>query len=85
MPVAVNWSVSPTPIDALAEVTVTETSRGELTVRALVPLILPWVAVITADPLDFPVVRPLFVIDATAGLETLHVTELLRFWVLPSL
>ena len=46
---------------------------------------LPWAAVTTAEPVDKAVATPLGEIDATAELETLHVAELLRLWVLPSL
>lgn len=84
MPVAVNWSVNPAATDGVTELTAIDTSDGGMTVRCAVPLILPCAAVITADPVDKAVAKPLGEIEATPELEMLHVAEL-RFWVLPSL
>ena len=77
--------MNPTPTDALAGLTNIETNSGEVTDKELVPVRLPRVAVTTVAPLVFPVRSPLFEIDATAGLETVQATELLRSRVLPSL
>jgi hypothetical protein len=85
LPTAVNWAVSPTGIDPLTEFTAMETKAADPTLTVPVALILPWVAVITVEPFDIAVISPTFEIDATAGVETVHATELLRFWVLPSL
>jgi hypothetical protein len=61
-----------------AGVTTMET-KDIVIVRGAVPLIEPEVAVITADPLDTALTRPLPEIDIRALLETLQFTELLRF------
>ena len=77
--------MNPTPTDALAGLTNIETNSGEVTDKELVPVRFPWVAVTTEEPIVLPVTRPVLEIDATAGLERVQATELLRFWVLPSL
>lgn len=48
-------------------------------VRGAVPLLDPEVAMMTADPFDTALTRPLPEIDTRALLETLQFTELLRF------
>jgi len=48
-------------------------------------LIDPETAWIVVLPLATPVARPALVIVAVAVLEEVHVTELVRFWVLLSL
>ena len=83
-PVAVNCCVAPLAIEALAGVTVIETSSA-VTVRVVEPLIDPKVALIVAPPVATPVARPPLVIVATEVFEELHVTELVRFCVLESL
>jgi len=60
-------------------------TRAIVTVIGAVPLIDPEAAVIVAEPFDFPVASPLLVMVAMAELDTLHVTDALIFWVLPSL
>jgi hypothetical protein len=85
VPTAVNWSVTPAGTDPLTEFTAMETNAADPIVTVPVPLILPWVAVITVEPFAFAVIRPVLEIDAMAGPATVHATELVRFWVLPSL
>ena len=59
-------------------------TRAIVTVIGAVPLIDPEVAVIVAEPFDFPVASPLLAMVAMAELDTLHVTDPLMSWVLPS-
>ena len=61
-----------------------ETRAGGVTLRVLEPLIEPKVAVIVALPVPTPVAKPVLLTLATAGADELHVTELVRFCVLPS-
>ena len=42
-------------------------------------------AVMLVEPMPEPVARPVVVIVAAAALEEVQVTEVVRFWVLPSL
>jgi hypothetical protein len=60
-------------------------TRDIVIVRGAVPVIDPDVAVMIAGPFNTALTRPLLEIDARALLETPQVTELLRFWELPSL
>lgn len=62
-----------------------ETSTAGLTVSAAVPLIDPELAVIVDVPTPAPVAKPPAAIVATEVRDELHVTLLVRFWVLPSL
>jgi hypothetical protein len=82
--VAVNCCVAPVAIEALAGATVIETST-DVTVRVVEPLIDPEAAWIVVLPVATPVAKPALVIVATAVFDELQVTELVRFWVLPSL
>lgn len=44
-----------------------------------------WEAVMVLDPAATPVASPLAFIGAAEGFEEFQTTELVRFWVLPSL
>lgn len=56
------------------------------TCRVAVPEKVPEVAVIiTESPAATPVASPELLIDATLALEEVHATELVMFFVLPSL
>jgi hypothetical protein len=77
--------VNPTPTDALAGLTNIETNDGEVTVKELVPVRIPSVAVTAVEPRLFPVTRPVFEIDANVAFETFQETEFVRVWLLPSL
>jgi hypothetical protein len=55
------------------------------TVKLVDPVIEPDVAVIVALPVATPVASPVLLIVATVVVVELHVTELVKFWVLPSL
>ena len=61
-----------------------ETRAGCATFRVLEPVIGPKVAVMVALPVPTPVAKPVLLTLATAGADELHVTELVRFCVLPS-
>jgi hypothetical protein len=88
-PVAVNCCCVPTSIDGVAGVTVIELSDAFVTVSEAVPDTLPELAVIVvippATPVASPFVPPVLLMVATVVEEELHVTELVRFWVLWSL
>ena len=57
------------------------------TVTALVPAmgIVPQSAVTDVEPPEFPITRPVLLMDATAEFNELHVTELVTSIELPSL
>ena len=61
-----------------------ETRVGCATLRVLEPVMGPKVAVMVALPVPVPVAKPVLLTLATAGADELHVTELVRFCVLPS-
>jgi len=89
VPVAANCCVFPTGMFAVAGVTAIDTNRGEATVRLVEAVREPSAAVITAVPTPVAVATPCvpreLLMVATAGLEELQLTELVRFCVLPSL
>ena len=61
-------------------------SAAVVTVSASVLEVTPLcVAVMLAEPMPLPVARPLVLIVAAAALEEVHVAELVRLCVLPSL
>ena len=66
--VAVNVTVSPTPMDAALGATVTKATGGGVTVMAAVPDFPSLVAVIVADPAATPVTNPVPETLATASL-----------------
>ena len=71
-------SCSVVPISMAGRGSVMAIDTRDVTVKFAVPLTVPEVAVITTEPCDVPVARPLLEIDAIAELEVLHVTELPR-------
>ena len=77
----------PVPILALAGDIEIDVSVGGVppTVSVAVPLIEPEVAVMVTAPAATPLATPLPLIVAKATFELLHVTLLVRFWLLPSL
>jgi hypothetical protein len=83
VPVAVNCCVAPVASEVFAGVTAIDTSVGAVTIRLVEPLMEPEVAWIVALPALTPVANPPLVIVATAVIEEVHVTELVRFAVLP--
>ena len=56
-----------------------------LTVRLVEPVMVPDVALMVAPPGTTPVAMPVLLMVATAVLEELQVTELVRFCVVPLL
>jgi len=81
----VNCCVAPLAMEALAGVTAMETNTGDVTVRVVVPLMLPEAAWMVVLPVATPAAKPAPLIVATAVFVELQVTELVRFCVLPSL
>jgi hypothetical protein len=79
--------VPPVPTLALAGDIEIDVSVGGLppTVSVAVPLIDPETAVTVTVPAATPLATPLPLIVAKATFELLHVTLLVRFWLLPSL
>jgi hypothetical protein len=80
----VNCKTDPVAIEVLAGVTAIDTSVG-VTVKPVEPLTEPETASIVVLPTATPLARPAPLMVATAVLEELQVTELVRFCVLPSL
>jgi hypothetical protein len=62
-----------------------DSSVGGVTVNAVLPARLPEVADMVVLPTATPVTSPLAETPATVGDEELHVTNAVRFWVVPSL
>jgi hypothetical protein len=77
--------VSPSAIEGFAVVTSMETRVAAVTVNAVEPLTEPEVVVIVVDPVPALEARPLdplaLLTVATAVLEELQVTEVVKFWV----
>ena len=79
-----NCSVVPLGIVGFAGVTAIETNAAGPTVRVVLTLTAPKVALICEVPCPAPVARPPALIVAAAVLDEAQATELLRFWVDPS-
>ena len=60
-------------------------TKTAVTVKFVVPLIEPKVARMVVVPVPAPVAKPALLMVAAAVFVELQVTELVRFWVLPSL
>lgn len=72
-------------IEELAALIVIDCSVAAVTVTATAFDVTPFCeAVMFVEPTPFAFARPLTLIVATAVLEEIHVTELVRFCVLPS-
>jgi hypothetical protein len=85
VPEAVNCSVSPLAIKGFAGVTLMEESVVAVTVRVVEPEIAPETALMVVDPVPTAEARPAAEMVAVPVFVELHVTEAVRFWVLPSL
>src|ERR1700722_13671676 len=72
-------------MDGFAGVTDMDTSVAGVTVRVVLPLMLPELAWMVVEPVPTAVARPAALIVATVTAEELHVAVLLRFCVVPSL
>jgi hypothetical protein len=85
VPVAVNCCVLRIAIEGFAGVTSMETRVAAVTVNAVEPLTEPEVAVMVVEPIAALEARPLdplaLLTVATAVLEELQVTEVVRSWV----
>ena len=84
VPVAFRTCVVPLANDGFAGVTAIDTSVAAATVRLVEPVIEPDVAVIEVTPAVTPVASPVLPMVALPCAEELQLTELVRFWVLPS-
>src|SRR6266478_5496450 len=86
VPVAVNCCESPLAVDGFVGLTLIDCSTAAVTVSTAVFEVIPlWVALMSLEPMATPVARPVALIVAAAVLEEVQVTELVRFWVVPSL
>src|SRR5438067_10922566 len=80
------WVVVPFAIEVLAELMVIDCSVAAVTVSTRVFEVTPLcAAVILAEPTPVPVARPLALMDTADAFEEDQPTEVVRFWVLPSL
>ncbi len=84
VPVAVNCWVPPRDMVGLAGVTATEDRVAEVTVRAVLPEIVPEVALMVELPPAMAAARPLLLMEATDVFDELQVTDVLISWVVPS-
>ena len=80
---AVNCCAIPVGIDELTGVTAMEIKVGGLTVKRADPLTVPEVAVIVELPAATAVASPAELMVAALVAEEVHVTELVRFAVVP--
>ena len=83
--VAANCCVVPFANDELAGATAIDSRFGVVTVRRVEPDVDPDVAVIVVVPWVADAARPVFDTLATDDIEDVHVAELVKSWVLPSL
>jgi hypothetical protein len=81
----VNFCVFPAATDPVAGVTESDVKMAALTVKVAEPLKFPEVAVIVAVPTATLVASPPLFTVATPVADEVHVTELVRFCLLPSL
>ena len=81
---ATNCCVVPLPIDGLAGVTAIDTNTAAPTVRVVLPVTTPDVALIWEVPWATPVASPPTVIVATALFDETQVAELVTSSVDPS-
>ena len=84
MPDAVNCRVAPTGTLGLAGVTDMEDRIAEVTVRVVLPGIVPEMAVMVAVPATAAVAKPLRLTVATGVLDEIQMTSVVISWVVPS-
>lgn len=84
MPVALNCRFVASAIVCAVGVTIIET-RDTVMVRGALALTDPEAAVTTSEPFDIALTSPMLEMEAIVLFESVQVTELLRFCVLPSL
>lgn len=78
-----NCSVAPIVMDGLTGLMINPVNVGAMTVDGVLPAIDPRVAVIVVVPEFTPVALPPALMVATVPSEDDHMTELVRFAVLP--
>jgi hypothetical protein len=83
-PIAVNCWVWPSGTEGLAGVTLMETKAAAVTVSVVLPEAPPETALIVVEPAPPLLAKPAMLMVATVVTEELHVTEEVRFCVLPS-
>jgi hypothetical protein len=81
LPVALNPCVVPSGVDADDGETPIETSAAGVTVRVVVPLTVPAVAVMTAAPLPILSASPVEPMVATEGALEDQTTVFVKSWV----
>jgi hypothetical protein len=79
-----NCFVAPLAIDGFTGVTASDSKLAGPTVRVVLPVTPTQLAPIWDVPWATPVASPPAVMVAVAGFDDAQVTELVRFWVLPS-
>jgi hypothetical protein len=84
VPVAMNCSVRPLATDGSAGVTAIEVKSAAVTVRVVVPVTPPSVALTVLPPSASAMARPVLVILATATLDDAQAADAVRFCVVPS-
>jgi hypothetical protein len=84
MPNAVNCWVAPTGMLGLAGVTDMEARVAEVTVRAVLPVIVPEAAVMVAVAATAVVAKPLLLTVATDVLDEVQMTSVVISWAVPS-
>jgi hypothetical protein len=84
VPVAVNCCVVPLAIDGFAGATAIDTGVAVPTVNVVLPVTLVVVAVISDVLRPTPVASPPAVMVATVVFEEAQVTEVVKFFVVPS-
>ena len=72
-------------IDGFAGVTDTDTSVAGVTVRVVLPLMLPELACTVVEPVPTEVAKPAVLMVATVRADELHVAVPVKFCVVPSL
>ena len=71
---------------ALGELIVMACNVAAVTVSAKLFEVIPfWVAMMLLEPIAVPLAKPAVLTFTVTGLEEVHVVEVARFWVLPSL
>jgi hypothetical protein len=84
VPVAANCWVAPILILGVGGVRDMEDRVADVTVRVVLPEVLPELAVTVVVPKATAVARPLLLTVATAGFDEFQVTWEVRSWVVPS-
>ena len=84
VPMAVNCRLTPTGMLGAVGVTAMEDRVAGVTVRVVLPEILPKVAVMVVVPAETAVARPLILTVATDMLEEVQPTWVLISWLVPS-